>query len=69
MNSVLISFAVFFLAVIVGYFVWGVGYIVMQVGAANNGKAGSDQVPAFDLKNAASIDYRGIPVQLPSSGS
>ena len=62
-NSVLIVLAVLFLALIIGYFFWGVGYLVTQLNQANAGNASVSQQPSFNFKAAAALDYRGIAPQ------
>ena len=59
-NSFLAALALAFIAVIAAYFVWGIGFLISQINAATvvnpNGNGAS---AAFNLKDAAKIDYRG----------
>jgi hypothetical protein len=52
--------ALVFFGLIVGYFVWGVGDVIAQVQLASHNASSTGQIPNFDLKGAASIDYRGV---------
>lgn len=56
----LIFLAAIFLAVIISYYVWGVGQMVTQVNTAvnTNGTSGGDVT--FDLVTARSLDLRGL---------
>ena len=67
-NTILVSVAVVFLALIVGYFIWGIGYIVTQVGSADTAKLTASEIPSFDLQDAASLNYRGVATSSPPSG-
>jgi hypothetical protein len=49
-----------FLVVVVGSFMWGIGYIVTEVGRATNSQVSKPNAPAFDLSGAASLDYKGL---------
>lgn len=64
-NTILVFLAVVFLAVIVGYFTWGIGYAVTEVNEANTGKASAAAVPGFNLNAAAAINYRGVAPEMP----
>ena len=59
-NSLLVVLTILFIGFIIGYFVWGIGYVFMEANKANASQTGSDQVPGFDLKGAAGLDYRGV---------
>lgn len=59
-NAILFCLAILFLVLVVGYFVWGVGYIIMEFGQANTSNVAAAPAPSFDLQDAAQLDYRGI---------
>ncbi len=59
MKDLLIFLVVVFLSVIIGYFIWGVGYIVQEVDKSNTANAGSGNAPGFNLSDAATLNYRG----------
>lgn len=61
-TTFLIGITAIFLVIIVGYFVWGIGYLLMEVDQANNGQASNAASQDFDLNAAARLDYRGIAV-------
>lgn len=56
----LVGLAIFFLAVVIGFYSWGIGYLVIAVNQANNGNPAGQTSPAqFNLDAAAKLDYRG----------
>lgn len=59
-NTILVVLVVLFLGVIIGYFTWGIGYIVAEVTQANTGKVASATQSSFNLQGADQINYRGI---------
>lgn len=68
-NTILVFLAIVFLAVIVGYFTWGIGYVVTEVNQANTGKASAAAVPGFNLNAAAALNYRGVGPEMPAMAS
>ena len=68
MNVVVGAMAAIFLGVIIGYFVWGIGDIIMEFNKVNNGQSGQSQASGYDLKDAALLNYRGaLPTAAASS--
>jgi hypothetical protein len=59
-NVTLVFFAVFFLAVIVGYVTWAVGVFATEAGVAFSLSAQPVAKISFDLKDAATLDLRGL---------
>jgi hypothetical protein len=59
-NTTLVFLAIVFLAIIVGYFVWGIGYIAVEVNETNASQAGAAAVSDFNTSGAAALDYRGL---------
>lgn len=68
-NGLLIALAVIFSGIIAGFFIWGIGYLVMEVGQASTSSTTNSQVPGFDLKGAAGLDYRGIAPHVTATSS
>jgi hypothetical protein len=60
MNTVLIVLVIVFLAIIVGYFIWGIGYVTSEVDKADDSQTATAQTFDFNLKAAAALDYRGL---------
>lgn len=58
-EAVLIACALFFLAMIVGFYWWGVGNVVTAVNASLN-YTPSQQSAGFDLPAAGKLDLRGL---------
>jgi hypothetical protein len=65
-NAILTVLVILFLGLIIGYFIWGIGYIVMEVSKANTGKATSAAGPVFNLQSAAQLNYRGVATSTPT---
>ena len=58
--AVLIFLASFFLFAIVGFYVWGIRYLVVSVDQAIGRPPGGGEVPQYNLDDASKLDYRGI---------
>ncbi len=65
----LIALAILFSGIIAGYFIWGIGYIVLEVSQANTSRTTNSQVSGFNLHGAASLDYRGMSPQTAATSS
>lgn len=61
-NAMLVGLTVLFLVLIIGSFVWGIGYLVTELNPPATGSQTGNAVQGYDLAGAASLDYRGIPV-------
>ncbi len=59
-NVVLTSLAIFFLAIIVGYFAVGFSYIVTEVNDVNANRTPGSQISDFNINAAAALDYKGL---------
>ena len=59
-NTLLAVLAVIFLAILIGYFVWGIGYVVSEVDKANASQIANTQISDFNISAAAALDYRGL---------
>ncbi len=59
-QALLITLALFFLAVIVISFTWGIGQVVSEVDRAVNTQGSENSSVNFDLKGAAALDLRGL---------
>ena len=59
-NIALNFLVVVFLAIIVGYVVWAVDVFTTQAGVAFSLPVTSAPTVSFDLKNAATLDLRGL---------
>jgi hypothetical protein len=64
----LIFLAIAFLVVIIGFYVWGIGYLATTVTQASVGKNAGASVLQFNLDAAAKLDYRGLAPTIPASG-
>ncbi len=58
-ETLLIILAVFFLAFVVGFYLWGMNDIVTTVNKALN-YVPQQQDTGFDLQSAAKLDWRGL---------
>ena len=58
-DTTLIVLMGIFLAVIAGFYVWGVSDVAMTVNSSLN-YAAPQQDQAFDLPSAAKLDWRGL---------
>lgn len=58
--AILAGLAVVFLVVIIGYYIWGVGYLLMSEDVAEKTATTSSQIPQFNLDAASKLDYRGL---------
>ena len=59
-QALLITLAVVFLGLVIGYYTWGIGQVVGEVNRAVNAKGSGDTGTSFDLTGAASLDLRGL---------
>lgn len=59
-ESLLVMLALVLLALLIGYFFWGVSYVVAQVNDALNAAASNSSAPSFDIGAAKSLDTRGL---------
>lgn len=57
--SVLSALAIIFLVAIIAVYSWGIGYLIFDINAANNGVAPAAPAAQFKLDAAAKLDYRG----------
>jgi len=60
MDTFLTFLAVIFLGVAIGYFAWGIGYVVKEINASNVASTGHATPPSFNLQAAAALNYRGL---------
>ena len=67
--GLLVILAMVFLAIIIGYFVWGIEYIVSESTKATKPPASANQIPSFNIPAAANLDYRGTLPQMPDASS
>ena len=68
-TAALALLAAIFLAVIVGFYVWGVGYLVASVAQVDNGNMAVAPAQQFNLDGAAKLDYRGLAPVIPAAGT
>lgn len=59
-ESLLVVLALVLLLLLVGYFFWGVGYVVAQVNDALSASNNAANAPSFDIGAAQSLDLRGL---------
>lgn len=57
--AVLATLVIVFLAVMIGYYTWGVGYLLTSENKVEKQNATQTQIPEFNLEAAAQLDYRG----------
>jgi CHASE3 domain sensor protein len=58
-GSLLAIIVLVFLLIVVGSYVWGIGYIANEANQAANSSPSANQTIQFDISDAAKIDYRG----------
>jgi hypothetical protein len=56
---VLAGLASIFLVIIIGFYAWGVSYLVATISEANIQQEAPGGTPHFNISAAAALDYRG----------
>jgi hypothetical protein len=59
-NAVLTVFALVFFGIILGYFFWGVGVVIVNVQAASHVEPATQQLQNFNVSAAAGLNYKGV---------
>jgi hypothetical protein len=65
----LTSLAVIFLGTIIGFYIWGTGYLILVEKEVESQQANNGSVAEFNLGGAAKLDYRGALSVMPTSSN
>ena len=68
-STALVFLAIGFLVVIIGFYVWGIGYLVTTVATSNASQKPSSGELQFDIAAASKLDYRGIAPAVIATGT
>jgi hypothetical protein len=59
-QAALVTLALLLLAIIIAYYVWGIGDVVTAVNQAVNDKVSAGKTTGFDLQDAKNLNLRGL---------